>query len=296
MMGIQRMAITFFMLVWLLIPPSTATSQVVKKHYIPIADSKLYVEESGQGPALLLLHGGLIDHRMWQKQVGELGKFFRVLNCDMRKHGLTQDGDSTFLNSTAIALILDSLGIDKAHVMGLSLGAVAATDFVLAHPKRVAKLILAAPGLIGYALNHDSVLVANNRKIDAARQRRDTLTYVEYFLRSWTDGPRRTPAAVDPELRAFVRSMVSDNLEYHQWATHLRFSEKPLAIERLSSIRSPTLVLVGDLDMSDILAISDELSRKIPTVKKVVIPGAAHMLNLEQPTRFNQEVRQFLLR
>ena len=90
--------------------------------------------------------------------------------------------------------------------------------------------------------------------------------------------------------------MVSDNLKYHQWATHLRFGEKPLPIRRLSSIHSLTLVLVGDLNMSDILAISDELSRKIPTAKKTVIPGAAHMLNLEQPTRFNQEVRQFLLR
>ena len=146
--------------------------------------------------------------------------------------------------------------------MGLSLGVVAATDFVLAHPERVAKLVLAAPGLIGYELNHDSVLVANNRHLDAARQRHDTLAYVEYFLQSWTDGPQRKSTAVDPRVRAFVKQMVRDNLTHHQWATHLRFAEEPLPIQRLGSIHSPTLVLVGDLDMSDILTISDKLTQR----------------------------------
>lgn len=287
--------IRFLFVALLLLLPDPADGQPVKKHYIPIADSKLYVEESGKGPALLLLHGGLLDHRMWEKQVSELSKSFRVLNSDMRKHGLTQDGDSTFLNSTAIALLLDSLSVDKAHVMGLSLGAVAATDFVLAHPERVSKLILAAPGLIGYDLNHDSVLVANDRKLNAARQRHDTLAYAEYFLRSWTDGPKRTPTSVDPTLRAFVMSMVRDNLKLHQWATHLQFTYEPPANQRLNAIKAPTLVLVGDLDMADILTISNELARKIPTVKKVVIPNAAHMLNLEQPALFNRYVREFLL-
>ncbi|GAB2579894.1 alpha/beta fold hydrolase [Spirosoma areae] len=289
-------AIQSLLFIWLFVLPDTASSQVIRKHFIPVADSKLYVEESGQGPAVLLLHGGLIDHRMWKKQVSELSRFFRVLNCDMRKHGLTQDGDSTFLNSTAIALILDSLGVDKAHVMGLSLGAVAATDFVLAHPKRVNKLILAAPGLIGYDLNHDPALVANNRQIDVAQQRHDTLAYAEYFLRSWTDGPKRKPTDVDPNLRAFVMGMVRDNLKQHQWATHLQFTYEPPANQRLSTIQAPTLVLVGDLDMLDILAISDEITGKIPNVKKVVIPIAAHMLNLEQPVLFNRHVRDFLLK
>jgi 3-oxoadipate enol-lactonase len=67
-------------------------------------------------------------------------------------------------------------------------------------------------------------------------------------------------------------------------------------MERLNQIQSPTLVLVGDLDMSDILSISDEMNRKIPTVKKVVIHNAAHMVNLEQPAVFNREVKAFLLK
>jgi pimeloyl-ACP methyl ester carboxylesterase len=231
---------------------------------------------------------------MWQPQLEELTKKYRVLNCDMRKHGLTQDGDSTFLNSTALALVLDALGIRKTHVMGLSFGAVAAVDLVLAHPQRIDKLILAAPGLIGYDLNHDSVLVTNQRQEDIAKQRGDTLTYVEYFLRSWTDGPHRSPTTVDAQVRTRVKSMVSDNLHHHQWATGLRFKDDPLPMNQLDRIRSSTLVLVGDQDMQDILAISVILSRKIPDAKRIVIPGAAHMLNLEKPVLFNQAIQTFL--
>ncbi|GAB3725827.1 alpha/beta fold hydrolase [Spirosoma lituiforme] len=273
---------------------SSCLGQAIKKHLIPVADSKIYVEESGQGPALLLLHAGLLDHRMWQQQVSQLNQRFRVLNCDMRKHGLTQDGDSTFLNSTGLALVLDSLKVSTAHVMGLSLGAVAAVDLVLAHPHRIDKLILAAPGLIGYDLNHDSVLVANQRKENAAKQRGDTLAYVDYFLRSWADGPHRSPTRVNPHVRAQMKRMVSDNLKHHQWATGFWFKDDPLPIDQLGFIRSETLVLVGDQDMSDILAISDVLTHKIPRVKKVVIPGAAHILNLEKPVLFTRIVKSFL--
>ncbi|MDB5240447.1 MAG: hypothetical protein JWP57_1072 [Spirosoma sp.] len=285
----------FLFLIGCLCTYNLCFSQAIKKHLIPVADSKIYIEESGQGPALLLLHGGLLDHRMWEQQVGELNKQFRVLNCDMRKHGLTQDGDSTFLNSTALALILDSLGVRKTHIMGLSFGAVAAVDLVLAHPHRIDKLILAAPGLIGYDLNHDPILVANQRQENAAKQRGDTLNYVEYFLRSWTDGPHRSPTTVDAQLRTRIKQMVSDNLKQHQWATSLSFKNDPLPINQLGSISSPTLVLVGNQDMHDILAISDILYRKIPRAKRVIIPGAAHMLNLEQPALFNQAVTAFLL-
>jgi len=166
-----------------------AVGQTVRQHWIRVADSKMYVEESGQGPALLLLHGGLLDHRQWAPQVKAWSRHFRVLNCDLRKHGLTQDGDSTFLSSDGLVRVLDSLGVPKAYVLGHSLGGVAALDLALAHPERVSRLVLAAPGLIGYDLDRDSVLARNGRQENAARQRHDTLAYAEYFVRSWIDGP-----------------------------------------------------------------------------------------------------------
>ncbi|MBC8084717.1 MAG: alpha/beta hydrolase [Hymenobacter sp.] len=235
------------------------------------------------------------DLRQWAPQVAVWRRHFRVLNCDMRKHGLTQDGDSTFVNAVGLARVLDSLGVRQTHVVGLSLGAVAALDFVLTYPDRVTKLVLASPGLIGFDLNHDSVLVANSRRQVAAQQRHDTLAYAENFVRSWVDGPRRQPAQTPAATRQLAQRMVRDNLHHHQWATSLNFGYSPLPRQRLPEVQTPTLVLTGTLDMQDILSIGDELTQKMPHVRRVSIPGAAHLLNLEQPHRFTAEVQKFLL-
>ncbi|MVN75068.1 alpha/beta fold hydrolase [Hymenobacter sp. HMF4947] len=285
----------FILLIGLWLWAVASLAQPVRPHYVRVADSQLYVEESGHGPVLLLLHGGLLDHRQWAPQVRAWSRHFRVLNCDMRKHGLTHDGDSTVLSSDALATVLDSLHAPTAYVLGHSLGSVAALDLALAYPQRVRRLVLAAPGLIGYDLNHDSVLVANSRLEDAARQRHDTLSYIEYFVRSWVDGPHRQPAQTPPALRARATQLVRQNLTRHQWATHLKFSYEPTPRQRLAEVQAPTLVLVGSLDMQDILTISQELGQRLPHVRRVVLPGAAHLLNLEQPQRFTREVQAFLL-
>ena len=141
----------------LLIPPAVL-AQRVTRHLIPVADSKVYVEESGKGKALILLHAGNMDHRMWEGQVGVLSKRFHVINCDLRGCGLTQDGDSTYLQTDALLTVMDSLGIGTASLAGVSLGAVVATAFALAHADKVNKLVLVSPGLIGIDLNHDSAL------------------------------------------------------------------------------------------------------------------------------------------
>lgn len=77
--------------------------------------------------------------------------------------------------------------------------------------------------------------------------------------------------------------MVGDNLKQHKWSVNLRFKYNPLPIDEPDRIRSSTLVLVGNQDMRDILAISDILHNNIPHARKVVISEAAHMLNPEKP-------------
>ena len=273
---------------------STARAQVVRPHFIRVADSRLYVEESGRGPALLLLHGGLLDHRQWAPQVKAWSRRFRVLNCDLRKHGFTQDGDSTFANADALARVLDSLGVRQAHVLGLSLGAVAALDFTLAYPARVHKLVLASPGLIGFDLDQDSALVANNRRQAAARQQHDTLAYAEWFVRSWVDGPHRQPAQTPAPVRALAAELVRYSLRHHRWTTGLRFHTAPPPRQRLDGVQVPALVLTGSLDWPGIGRLGDELAQRLPHARRVALPGAAHLLNLEQPRRFAREVQAFL--
>src|SRR6185295_15737250 len=120
---------------------------VTKTGFIAIADSKLYYETTGEGDAIVLLHGGFMDRRMWDDQVDEFSKHYRVITCDLRGHGATTDGDSSYFMYEAIRILLDTLHEKKAIVAGLSLGAMIATDFAIVYPQYVDKLVLVTPGL-----------------------------------------------------------------------------------------------------------------------------------------------------
>ena len=115
---------------------------------------------------------------------------------------------------------------------------------------------------------------------------------VEWFQRSWTDGPKRTPQQVDPVVRERVRLMALETLT-KPGAGRGDLKEMDAA-GRLGELRVPLLAIVGDLDMSDIHEIVDQLVAKVPGARKVVIAGAGHMVNLEQPTEFNRTLMEFL--
>ncbi len=114
-------------------------------------------------------------------------------------------------------------------------------------------------------------------------------------LRIWTDGPERSPEEVDAKVRERVRAMSTFNFSRpdDQDAPEPLELEPP-AISRLSEIHVPTLIVVGDKDVRDILTIADILEKGIAGAKKVVIPGTAHHLNMEKPAEFNRAVLDFL--
>jgi pimeloyl-ACP methyl ester carboxylesterase len=184
------------------------------------------------------------------------------------------------------------INVGKAAIMGLSLGGYIAVDFALAYPERISALILAAPGLTGYELSSEPVK-KHTELMNKAFLDKDLKMAVEYFQRAWTDGPVRTPDQVNPDVREKVRQMAvgsiqSINLENRE----IRL--EPPAIDRLAEIQVPTLAIVGDLDMPDILEIVDLIEKNVKGAQKEVIKGAAHMVNMEKPEGFNRIVRDFL--
>ncbi len=274
----------------LLVKPAAA--QEAGTHYIPVADSKVFAAESGSGDALILLHAGNMDHRMWKEQVPVFSKKFRVITIDIRGCGNTQDGDSTYLQSAAIAAVMDSLRIAKASFAGVSLGAVAATDFALTYPARVNKLVLVSPGLIGLDLIHDSMMTRAYRQMDAAWKQGDTLQYINLFVNVWVDGPNRKPAGMNQAVRSGAFAIASENIRKRKAGVHLGLNYQPTQLQQLPSLKPPVLVITGSLDVSDILLIAAEYKKN--GAKTIMIPGVAHMLNMEKPALFNKEVLNFL--
>ena len=260
--------------------------------FAPVDGGQLYYETAGAGPALVLVHGGLMDSRLWDAQVAAFAPYYRVIRYDVRGCGQSATPEAPFYHEHDLAALLRHLGGARAAVLGLSLGARIAVDFALAYPAQVTALLLAAPGLSGYEFVAPE-LKATEPALQAALQQGDRATAVDLTVRTWTVGPRRAPEQVEAAVRERMRRMLTANWA-REWDRGLMRDPEPPAITRLEAIDAPTLVIVGDEDVSDILTIADLLTTRIPGARQVVLPNVAHIPNLEQPAAFNRLVLEFL--
>lgn len=263
-----------------------------KTGFVDVGNTQIYYEEMGSGRPVIMVHGGLLDRRMWDDQFAAFAHSYRAIRFDARGHGLSKAPSGTFSHHEDLKKILDALKVEKAAIMGFSMGGYIAIDVALVYPDRVRALILVAPGLTGYKFESEP-LKKNNELFNKAAQENDLKMLVEYFQRSWTDGPSRTPDQVNPAVREKVRQMSIATLEiWNDESREIRL--EPPAIGRLAEIHVPTLAVVGDLDMPDILEIVGLIEKNIKGARKEVINGVAHMVSMEKPEEFNRIVLDFL--
>jgi pimeloyl-ACP methyl ester carboxylesterase len=169
-----------------------------------------------------------------------------------------------------------------------------AIDFTLEHPKMVKALLLVSSGLGGYQLA-DKAVIDNRTQMVKAWKDGDMEQVAEFFLRSWVDGPHRLPDQVDPKVREQVRAMALERVRCGP-SVGERQALQPPAVNRLAEIHVPTLTIVGGLYLPGVLAVSDLLINEIAGAERAIVADAAHMVNMEQPARFNQTVLDFLAR
>jgi pimeloyl-ACP methyl ester carboxylesterase len=240
---------------------------------------RIHYEVAGDGPALILTHGYSSTGAMWAGQIEPLARHFKVITWDMRGHGESdypQDPAAYSEEATVadMAALLDVVGAKDAVVGGLSLGGYMSLAFHATHPQRTRALLIVDTGP-GY-------------KNDQAREgwNANAIKRAERFE---TDG-LPDPAKVGAEVR----------LARHRDATGLARAARGMltqrnarVIESLPNIAVPAVVIVG-ADDTPFLAASDYMAAKIPGAKKVVIAGAGHSANLDQPEAFNTALLDFL--
>jgi pimeloyl-ACP methyl ester carboxylesterase len=230
---------------------------------------------------------------MWEPQVGALeAAGFRVLAPDLRGFGGRPLHGSRFSHARDAADALDG----PAAVVGNSLGGRVALELALHRPELVERLVLIAPGMPGWEWS--SEVRAGWEDEEAAFERGDLDAAAEAALRLWVDGPRRTSEAVDAVMRAAVRDMILRSYELQADAPEddeEALPGGPLG-ERLGEIRVPTLVLVGDEDVSDMQAIAAHVAGAIDDARLVTLHGVAHLPSLERPPEVNELLLEFLSR
>jgi len=256
--------------------------------------SGLAYEIAGRGDPIVLIHAGVADRRMWDPQWHAFAAAGQVVRYDARGFGESLPPTGPWSHHGDLLELMDELGIARARVVGVSIGAGIAVEAALARPRAVTSLLLAAPGgaLLGAgeslrAIWHEEVEALDRGDLDAA---------VEVNLRAWVDGPGRGPDAVDPELRAFVGRMQRDAFELPEWdpETAPENELEPPAISRLAEIACPTLVLVGELDQPATMEAAARVSAEVPGARLEVWPDVAHLPSLERPDDFERLAVGFL--
>ena len=270
---------------------SSAQSPEFTGHgFAPVEGTRLYYEVKGAGPAVVLIHGGQLDSRMWDDQFDILAKRLTVIRYDVRGYGGSVRGDKPYCDADDLAALLDYLKVKKAHLVGLSLGGRIAVDLTVAHPERVRSLTLAGPGLAGYdAPKAEEVDLRMWEIIKAARDEgSDRATDL------WLKDPFMAPAMEQSGPASRLRRITRENA--HCWLNNpvLQCSPKPLAGKRLNEIKVPTLLILGDRDVPQIRSNVEALEKGISGSQKIVIKGAGHMVNMEKPDMFNEALLTFL--
>ena len=266
---------------------------VTDESFIDIPGVRIAYETAGQGSPLILLHGGLLDKSMWDGQFAFFARTHCVVRYDMRSSGQSETTPTTepFTHHEDLRQFLKALQIDRASLVGLSNYAVA-LDFAIAYPKFVEKLVLISPGMRGYDFRDPWVGTKFAAMMQALSQR-DLGGAVEVFLTMWVDGPYRKPAEVNPLVRERVREMVTRSFGLSRLAPNCQGLEPPAA-GRLSEVSVPTLVVLGEKDAPDILAIGKLIHEGVMRSQAVTISDVGHTLAMEKPNGFNHTVEHFL--
>ena len=265
-------------------PRTTATAEV--------NGATLYYETAGEGGPLVLVHAGISDSRMWDAQVDAFSRHYRTIRYDLRGFGRSPTVPGPFSHHADLRALLDALGVDRAAFVGCSMGGGAVIDFALENPERSEALVLVGAAVGGF--DFDEGPPEEWDELVAADEAGDLERVSELEVRMWVDGPRRGPDVVDPAVRDLVREMNLIALKNEAMQLGEELEPETPAASRLSQIRAPTLVLVGDEDRARTLAAADLLKGEIPNVRKTVMAGTAHLPNMERPGEFNRLVLNFL--
>ena len=273
----------------------------VQTGFADVNGTTLYYEVAGSGHPFVLAHGHLLDRRSWDDQFEVFAQHYRVVRYDQRgfgDSGLITKGE-TYSDRQDLYELMKFLGIERAYLMGVSGGGTLAIDFTLEHPEMVDALIPVTAGVSGFHPSEEMMkkhpeVVRLYTRLSEAFEKYDIAQAVEVSLELWTDGPGRLPNHAAPDVRERVREMTTRNWKRPDGEAQAQTPTVPLeppAIERLSEISVPVLVILGAWDAPSPL---DTLTAEIPGAKKVVMAETAHHPFMEKPAEFNQIVLDFL--
>jgi pimeloyl-ACP methyl ester carboxylesterase len=266
---------------------SSSRVYVAAVEFVRASGLEIAYERAGDGPPLVLVHGAAEDGRVWQSQIAALSDEFTVVACDEPGAGRSSDVPADFgLTDYAdcLAALNAALALGPAHVAGLSWGGTVVQELYRHHPEHVATLIL----IDTYAGWKGSLAEEEVRtRVEGARQMLATPAedFDPTLPRLFAGDP---PAEFVPLLEEIAADVRPDTLR-----TQLLVMAKADQRDLLPRISVPTLLVWGELDARSPLSVARQFEQAIADATLVVIPGAGHVSQLDQPDLVNAAVREF---
>jgi pimeloyl-ACP methyl ester carboxylesterase len=254
---------------WQTLPRTPAPVQGAHTGYASVNGIKLFYAEIGEGPPVILLHGGLANSDYLGNQARALAPHRRVILVDSRGHGRSTRDARPFgydLMTDDVVALMDTLKIEKADIVGWSDGAIIGLDMALRHPDRVGRVF-------AFAAN-----VTTDGVVEGVEK---NPTFAVYIARAGKEYARLSPTP--RQYKAFVRQIG------RMWA-----SEPNWSADALRSIKSPVAVVDGDHDEAIKRAHTEYMAATIPGARLVILPDASHFAFLQDPSGFNAALVDFL--
>ena len=251
----------------------------------------LRFRDDGRGTPVVFIHGWTLDLEAWNPQAAALAESFRVVRYDRRGFGLSGGEPGRAADVDDLGRLLDYLELVRATLVGLSQGARVALAFALAHPERVAGVVLdGPPDEIGdpASAGDEDLSITEFRRLVREQG-------LEAFRRAWRVHPlmrlhSKGEAARELVDRMLARYPARDLLGPPAGAV------SPAGRGALARFRRPALVVNGEFDTPIRLRAGDALAHALPVAERVVVPAAGHLPNLDNPNAYNEAIQAFLRR
>lgn len=259
---------------------------------------KLWFEETGAGTPIVFVHEFAADHRSWEAQMRHFGQRYRCIAYSARGYPPSDvpEKAASYSQDRAtddILAVMDHLGIDKAHVVGLSMGGFASLHFGLRHPARARSLVVAG---VGYgAEKHEEAKFRTEVEAVAKSLLEEGMAA---FAQKYAYGPTRVQFEnKDPRGFLEFKKALAEHSALGSANTQIGCQgRRPSLYDLVDGMRAmtvPTLILTGDEDWP-CLAPALLMKREIPTAALAVMPNCGHTINLEAPDQFNRIVGDFI--
>jgi len=272
----------------------------VEAGWVTVDRGRLYCETQGRGDPVVLLHGGFGDRRMWDDQFGPLADTFRVARYDHRGFGNSEPPQARYSPVDDLARVLDHLGIERAHLVGNSMGGRIAIETALVAPHQVDRLVLLAPSMAFRRFRHAVPLVKLLAPEMGAVPIPLLHAQIEQGVRLLFSRPARIhshwyEAAADEFVRVFRTPRGRVALFS---AARQIYLEKPFGDggfwPRLGRLARPALFVWGERDRLVPSGFSRHVRKALPDARQVILEDCGHVPQFEHPETTHTLVRDFL--